>query len=208
MTSLQQLRVQRQRLMPPSLQIVEEALVEVGRAHNLADQDYVRANFNLLLRELFVKTLEVQERYEEQVDIQLLQQVLGGCRARLTPQQYRLLRDYFLSVSQSRKQRGGKDFELQVQRLLVLAGIPFVAQTRRERVDLVLPDQQLWKVDRARAVLISLKRTLRERWRQVADELHNLRCPEHLSADGRGAFGSNNGPGSSGAISTLSCGTT
>ncbi len=85
MTSLQQLRVQRQRLMPPSLQIVEEALVEVGRAHNLADQDYVRANFNLLLRELFVKTLEVQERYEEQVDIQLLQQVLGDCRVGLHP---------------------------------------------------------------------------------------------------------------------------
>jgi len=163
MTSLQQLRVQRQRLMPPSRQIVEEALVELERTHNIADQNYVRANFNQLLRELFVKTLEVLERYEERVDIQLLQQVLGGCRVRLTPRQYRLLRDYFLSVSQSRKQRGGKDFELQVQGLLVRAGIPFVAQTRRERVDLVLPDQQLWNVDRARAVLISLKRTLRER---------------------------------------------
>ena len=83
MTSLQQLRVQRQRLMPPSRQIVEEALVELERTHNIADQNYVRANFNQLLRELFVKTLEVLERYEERVDIQLLQQVLGGlsCKA-------------------------------------------------------------------------------------------------------------------------------
>lgn len=157
--------------MPTSRAVVEETLRRLG--HNLSDKNYVRQNFNRLLGELFEKTLDVLEEHEERVDIQILQ--AGGFA--ITPAQYRLLRDYFLSVSQSRKQRGGKDFELQVQVLLEKAGVPFVAQPRRERVDLILPNQELWRIDRARAVLISLKRTLRERWRQVADELYSLRCP-------------------------------
>jgi hypothetical protein len=185
---LNQLREERRRLMPSSEEVVREALRRIGQ--DLSDPDFVRANFNALLRELFRRTLEVLEEYEEWVDLQLIERALGGDLSRITPEQYRLLRGYFLSVSQSRKQRGGKDFELQVQLLLSHAQIPFKAQTRRERVDLVLPDEQLWQMDRARAVLISLKRTLRERWRQVADELYALRCPntylltaeEHLAA--------------------------
>jgi len=170
---------------PSSRAVVEETLHRLG--HNLSNENYVRQNFNRLLGELFEKTLDVLEEHEERVDIQTLQ--AGGFA--ITPVQYRLLRDYFLSVSQSRKQRGGKDFELQVQVLLEKAGVPFVAQPKRERVDLILPNRELWDIDRARTVLISLKRTLRERWRQVADELYSLRCPNTylLTAEKRLAGG-------------------
>jgi len=157
--------------MPSSQEIVQEALRRLS--HDLSHPDFVRKHFNALLRQTFEKTLEVLEEYEEEVD----RKVLKEAHFKLNSAQYRLLRDYFLSVSQSRKQRGGKDFELQVQALLEKAGIPFEAQPKKERVDLVLPNRSLWERDRARAVLVSLKRTLRERWRQVVDELYNLRCP-------------------------------
>lgn len=171
MATIDDLRKLRRRRMPSSRQVVEET---IRRLHfDRTDPEFVRRHFNQLLREVFERTLDVLEEYEEQVDIAVLKQ--AGFK--LTPQRYRLLREYFLSVSQSRKQRGGKDFELQVQALLERANIPFEAQPREERVDLILPNRQLWERDRARAVLLSLKRTLRERWRQVADELQMLRCP-------------------------------
>lgn len=157
--------------MPTSQQIIQETLRRLR--HDLSDPAFVRRHFNSLLRQVFDKTLDVLEEYEEKVDLGVLQE--AGFK--LNKAQYKLLRDYFLSVSQSRKQRGGKDFELQVQALLEKAGIPFESQPRRERVDLILPNRSLWERDRARAVLLSLKRTLRERWRQVVDELYNLKCP-------------------------------
>jgi hypothetical protein len=179
MTDLDELRSKRRQRMPSSRDVVQETLDRLQR--DLSSPDYVRKNFNALLQQLFTDTLKVLEDYEQRVDIELLREAGFD----LSPAKYRLLRDYFLSVSQSRKQRGGKDFELQVQKLLEKADIPFEAQTKKERVDLVLPSQDLWNTDRARAVLISLKRTLRERWRQVADELYSLRCPNTylLTAD-------------------------
>ena len=179
MSQLQKLPEKRRKSMPSSKQVVEEALSKLGQ--NLSNQRFVRSNFDRLLRKLFEKTLHVLEEHEQRVDIQILQEIFnpqkGRGRLQIKPDLYRLLRDYFLSVSQSRKQRGGKDFELQVQTLLEKAGVPFVCQPKKERVDLILPNDELWKRDRARAVLISIKRTLRERWRQVVDELEQLRCP-------------------------------
>lgn len=171
MKSIDYLRTRRRNLMPSSQEVIEETLKRLS--HDLSDQAFVRKHFNSLLHEMFEKTLDVLEECEEKVDVGVLKE--AGFKLNKT--QYRLLRDYFLSVSQSRKQRGGKDFELQVQALLEKAGIPFEAQPRKERVDLILPSRSLWERDRARVVLLSLKRTLRERWRQVVDELYNLRCP-------------------------------
>jgi hypothetical protein len=168
---IDKLRQLRRSKIPSSRQIVEETLNRLN--YNLEDPRFVRKHFNKLLREVFQRTLHVLEEYEEEVD----REVLKRAGFQINSQQYKLLREYFLSVSQSRKQRGGKDFELQFQTLLERAAIPFEAQPRKERVDLILPNHTLWGRDRARAVLLSLKRTLRERWRQVADELQTLRCP-------------------------------
>ena len=121
--------------MPSSRQIVEETLNRLN--YNLEDPRFVRKHFDKLLREVFQRTLHVLEEHEEEVDREVLKQ--AGFQ--INSQQYKLLREYFLSVSQSRKQRGGKDFELQVQTLLERAAIPFEAQPRKERVDLILPKQ-------------------------------------------------------------------
>jgi len=73
---LNQLREERRRLMPSSEEVVRESLRRIGQ--DLSDPDFVRANFNALLRELFRRTLEVLEEYEEWVDLQLIERALGG----------------------------------------------------------------------------------------------------------------------------------
>jgi hypothetical protein len=96
---------------------------------------------------------------------------------RLLKEWHETLRGLFLSISQSRKQRGGKDFEYQIQLLLELSQIPHEVQSRRERADFILPSAGLLRANRPRAVLLSAKRTLRERWQEVVDELQRVGCP-------------------------------
>ena len=90
---------------------------------------------------------------------------------------YPLLRRCFLSVSQSRMTRGGRDFELQIEGLFELAHVPYHAQERQNRTDLILPDLETFERNRNVAAVVSVKRTLRERWAEVAEELFKLRSP-------------------------------
>ncbi|MCH6572596.1 MAG: hypothetical protein IH809_03015, partial [Proteobacteria bacterium] len=66
---------------------------------------------------------------------------------------------------------------LELAELLRLARFPFEAQHREHRVDFMLPDYAHYEKDRTQCVLLSVKRTLRERWQQVVDELHKMNCP-------------------------------
>jgi len=164
--------------------------------------DEVRANFNSHLRDLFIDTPKVLEEHERQIDAgeilpqfvssqtESLERERGLMREegddvsafqsaviRLMKDWHETLRGLFLTISQSRKQRGGKDFEYQIQIMLELAEIPHEVQTRRERADFILPGIEMLRQNRPRAVLLSAKRTLRERWQEVVDELQRIGCP-------------------------------
>ena len=79
----------------------------------------------------------------------------------------------FLSASQTRKSRAGLSFEQHVQRLLRDGRVAHQAQRvlSSQRPDFVLPDVPALN-DRSRgdAVILSLKTTLRERWKQLGHE--------------------------------------
>lgn len=198
----QAIRNARRQAMPSSESIVKQTFQELGYTGENLTSDQVRRDFNRLLREVFEKTLVVLERYEEPVyaesaiaaliglrndDVRYARQMMresGNTEAAfqasvlwLLKNWYPLLRDLFLSVSQSRKTRGGKDFELQLEMLFRLMGIPFERHHERYRADFMMPSYRTYERDRAKALIVSVKRTLRERWQEVADELYNLRSP-------------------------------
>lgn len=200
----QALRNARRQAMPSSESIVKQTFQELGYTDENLTPDQVRRDFNHLLREVFEKTLVVLERYEGPVyaesaiaalielrndDVKYARQMMQGSGNTeaafqasvlwLLKNWYPLLRDLFLSVSQSRKTRGGKDFELQLEMLFRLMGVPFERHHERYRADFMLPSYQTYERNRAKAliVIVSVKRTLRERWQEVADELYNLRSP-------------------------------
>lgn len=77
----------------------------------------------------------------------------------------------FLSAAQTRKSRAGLSFEHHVQRLFVDGHIRHEAQAvfGGRRPDFVLPDVKELNA-RGDAVIVSLKTTLRERWKQLALE--------------------------------------
>jgi len=190
-------RVRQRAPLPPSSDVVNAAFAGLGISDGFMSPDQILEEFNRLLREVWIETLHILETFEERsyatgIPQELIREFPVDVRAaeetsrkqgfsagvtQLFASWYPALRECFLSVSQSRKQRGGKDFELQIQRLLDLARVPYEAQESKNRTDLVLPDVAMHEENRRISMIVSVKRTLRERWQQVAEELFNLRSP-------------------------------
>ena len=130
-------RVRKGRI-PSSETIVKETFQELGFISHTLNPPDVQRNFNCLLREAFIKTLEVLERYEDRAYAREMVDELMALRKQdlfdaqnlleetpdlqegfrkalrvLLEKWYPYLRRGFLSISQSRKTRGGRDFELQ-----------------------------------------------------------------------------------------------
>lgn len=79
----------------------------------------------------------------------------------------------FLSAAQTRKSRAGLSFELHVARLFKDGGVCHEAQAifGGRRPDFVLPNVNALN-NNSNALIVSLKTTLRERWKQLALEKH------------------------------------
>lgn len=82
----------------------------------------------------------------------------------------------FQSIHQSRRSRAGGSFQYQVENLFNLSGFPFSKQTRLNGpVDFLLPSEDYFRQYRHDAIILSVKRTLRERWQQAIAELQSAR---------------------------------
>ena len=79
---------------------------------------------------------------------------------------------FFLSLTQSRRQRAGASFEEVVQTLFRALGYPYTPQPEfsGSRPDFVLPSLSHYDAFAADCMIFTCKRTLRERWRQVVTE--------------------------------------
>ena len=190
-------RVREQGELPGSAAIVKETFERLGYVEGAISAEEVIKRFNELLRTLWMETLVTLETHEDRVYAagiprELIKEFPDQFSAsehvarsqgfqegvtHLISQWYPYLRRVFLSVSQSRMQRGGKDFELQIEGLFALAGIPYQEQEKQNRTDLILPNLEAYTRNRNVAAIVSVKRTLRERWAEVAEELFNLRSP-------------------------------
>lgn len=189
-------RIRRTRSLPPSTSIVQETFSRLGYFDG-RPADEILNNFNDLLRQVWEETLHTLERYEEQsyargipeefirsypeevasAEQEASENSFSTGVAFLFNAWYTRFRRAFLSVSQGRMARGGKDFELQIKGLLDLAAIPSEEQSGQEHTDLILPNRAMHEQNRTVSIIISVKRTLRERWAEVAEELFNLRSP-------------------------------
>ena len=181
--------------LPSSADIVELA------AHDLdlrsLPPEEVRGAFNQTLHRLMERAFVIYERHEhghyaealpravlddnpdkvaEAEQVGAIQGFKRGVSSLLTAL-YPDLRRAFLSIGQGRKSRGGKSFEDQFALLLTLAGFNYERQHRQLRTDFILPSVGGFEHNRTVCAVASLKRTLRERWQEVAGELRKLNSP-------------------------------
>jgi hypothetical protein len=202
--------------LPASEMIVEVAFKELGYGPEGPDNESIRKEFNSRLKQVFEYTLEVLERFEENAYVEGVPDELIKSRPDILDEAaeiirgsqdinigirrafkymfrelYPMLRRIFLSISQSRKTRGGRDFELQFGKLLEMAGVTYQKVGRQTRTDFMIPSDDMFNLNPNAALVLSAKRTLRERWREVAEELFNLRSPNVylITADNRVSSG-------------------
>lgn len=181
--------------IPTSDELVREAAREMG-INTLPAAD-IRSSFNQFLSDIGDRTLAIYERYEHDANARNLpRRVLDNNPRQVEEAEkvskakgfqqgvlhllgdlYPELRQAFPSVSQSRKSRGGKSFEDQFALLLKMAGFHYERQHRQFRTDFILPSNSAFDRNRTVCAVASLKRTLRERWQEVAGELTQLRAP-------------------------------
>lgn len=90
-----------------------------------------------------------------------------------------------LSAAQQRKSRAGYSFEHHIEAMLSDGGIPFEKQAvidAKKRPDFILPSRTLYNAAGRtvkEALVLSAKTTLRERWKQVGQEMKN--CDLYLA---------------------------
>ncbi len=189
--------VRKKKKLPSSARIVDETFEQFGYIQGCVKPEVVQQGFNDILRKVWIETLSVLEAYEEQVYPSNVMEALMSLKADLIVKAgkvaqekgfrigvrflfvalYPYLREIFLSIGQGRKTRGGRDFELQFGKLLDLMEVPYQKIKRSYRVDFMLPSDEVFKQNPTAAAILSAKRTLRERWREVVEELHAMRCP-------------------------------
>jgi hypothetical protein len=164
----------RKELMPSG-----EKLAELAQQRLPMDKAKVKSKFNFYLSKLLDIEFELYKQFEKECSIKIVEKAIQrkllkdhGILLQSFKDNYDKFLIFFLSIAQSRKTRAGGSFERHVRYLFELLGYPFDTQTiLNGKVDYVIPSEEAFKRNRTACVVISIKRTLRERWRQVVGEL-------------------------------------
>lgn len=78
---------------------------------------------------------------------------------------------FFLSLAQSRKPRAGSTFELIIKQLFRKLNYPFAEQqVINGKPDFLMPNREHYDTNPMDCVIFTVKRTVRERWRQIVTE--------------------------------------
>lgn len=78
---------------------------------------------------------------------------------------------FFLSLTNSRRPRAGLSFQYTIKELFIKIGYPFEEHANiNGKPDFLLPNSAHFKENAMDCILFTIKRTLRERWRQIITE--------------------------------------
>jgi len=151
--------------IPSTEDIIEEALKELSYSNRFK---LLQIPANEAVRELEKKCHEIYNRYEEQVRRKFREGKYGGeCSNR----------EFETSLANSRRARAGATLEHIFKLMLRLREIPCEkpSDLGEAEFDFVIPDMNTLKENPDNAVLISLKRKVRERWKLTVGDAYILR---------------------------------
>ncbi|ASJ16498.1 hypothetical protein A3L04_05115 [Thermococcus chitonophagus] len=162
--------------IPPTNEIVEEAITELN-VDELLDKLFEKDERGEVItpsriaKMLEEKAFEIYKEYEKQVR----EAYLSARYSREKLEQ---------SFQQARFSRGGKTFEVIFTKLLDRFGIRYEHDrmikiygyiTEGEKPDFIIPSVRTFLNDPSSAILITVKRKVRERWREAVGEAQILR---------------------------------
>jgi hypothetical protein len=160
-------------------EVLEEAINrKIVPPHDSAE--YIKENFSMLVEELQIDAYEIYLEAEEREGVRAIREDL---KARISPgsstndvieeaaNMFNELDRFFLSLTQSRKPRAGKAFEVILKTLFTSLGYPFdEQQVINGKPDFLMPGREYYDRNAMDCIIFTAKRTLRERWRQIVTE--------------------------------------
>jgi len=151
--------------------IIEEAISNLG-IDKLSKKELL-TNFEEFVKKVEAGAFKIYLEYEERA-FKVLESFYEKGVIDLHDFTRAVRRLEFIS-GQMRKARGGSSFQKIIRRLLNLSGVPCEephSELRQilKKVDLVAPDGETAKNTPDKAIFLAVKRTLRERWKQVVPE--------------------------------------
>jgi hypothetical protein len=172
--------------IPTTKQMIKTARDRVIKTQpNILEPDYINANFSTVIETLFQTTYDVYLECENTAIEKITQDTLDRIdKATLTKAEVAtILRsivqqaiDTEKSLKQSRYARAGSVFEIIVQDLLNRVGIHSEHVTREDKksglrpIDLVVPDRKTAIERPDKAHFLSLKTSLKDRWKLVVED--------------------------------------
>lgn len=160
-----------QNTIPSTEDILKEAIKKLGILNK--DFENIANNFDKYIKEIEGAAFKIYSGYEKKAFDELLKIKRNGL---LNEKEFmQCVRELEFKASQMRKSRGGYSLERIFKTLLNLQGIPCERPSKEtkkilERIDLVCPDAKTAKNTPDKAIFLAVKRTLRERWKQVVPE--------------------------------------
>jgi EcoRII C terminal len=166
--------------IPKAETLIEEAIAIALRGIN-DEKTYIKQNFSALIFDLQIEAYKLYQMHEREYGGRALREAFVS-RIGANPSaedvlsnlqsSFNLLDTYFLSLTQGRRTRAGASFQLAMSALLTRLGYAYEAQPvlPDSKPDYVLPNKNWYMQNASDCIILTLKRTLRERWRQVPTE--------------------------------------
>jgi superoxide dismutase len=154
---------------------------------DLSNPQHVKSHCDQIIDELLMKEFELYEQKEQEVNVDLLWQIVKNSlpsSKHLTKSQLEQLikgkfnefQDFYKSILQSRRSRAGGSLQNHIAYLFRILAYPFEAQpVINGTPDFILPNALLYSQNPGECILVTVKRTLRERWRQIITEGFRVR---------------------------------
>lgn len=164
----------------PSGHTIAAAAVRNAIAGHENDPGWIKSNFSILVESVQIAAYETYLEVEKRIGQAALSEVFlpllsehatASDALRIVGENFYALDKFFLGLTQGRRPRAGAAFELLIREAFKLLGYPYTAQAVIDgQPDFILPSVEHYRSNPMDAIIFTVKRTLRERWRQIVTE--------------------------------------
>ncbi len=165
--------------IPSPTKVIGEA-IKIKLVPPYDKAEHLKMNFSRLVEELQIDAYNLYLKAEEKEGMRAIREHLSK---KVSPQatteevidesakMFKELDRFFLSLTQSRRPRAGKAFEVILKTLFKKLTYPFdEQQVINGKPDFLMPGREYYDRNAMDCIIFTAKRTLRERWRQIVTE--------------------------------------
>jgi hypothetical protein len=157
---------------------VEQAIARTISKKNT--KQYIKNNFSVLVTRIQLETYKIYQDSQLKAGKQAIKEYLSKTippkasrtdTITITSKQFEEFNSFFLSLTNPRRPRAGAAFQVVIRTLFRSLGYPFQEQQVIDgKPDFILPSKEHFQDKVMDCIVLAIKRTLSERWRQIISE--------------------------------------